>query len=173
MRRSGTLPKNLAGHDSWSHDSQQDAVFHGCPASHVAHLQLHTSQSHWRGASCGELDQCRACLGAPVLAATAESPSHVVGLGHLCLLPGDWDRNSKTPHHFAKGYKGHWSKEIFHVEAVQDTRPHDLGGVRCCWQTYQGDLLRPGTSEGHATRLLWYGSHSGHPLLWEHHAVPD
>ena len=30
-------------------------------------------------------------------------------------------RMSKTWHQFAKGYKGHWSKEIIHVEAVQDT----------------------------------------------------
>ena len=94
MHCSGTLPKDLAGHDSWSHDSQQDAVFHGCPASHVADLQLHTSQRHWRGASCGELDQCRARLGAPVLAATAESPSPVVGWA-ICASTGKskWSRS--------------------------------------------------------------------------------
>ena len=50
-------------------------------------------------------------------------PWCVVGLGSLQLAPSDQVRMSKTRRQFAKGYKGHWSKEIFHVEAVRDTNP--------------------------------------------------
>ena len=49
MCRGGTLPKDIAGHDSLPHDSQQDAAFRERPASPVTHLQLHTSQHHWHG----------------------------------------------------------------------------------------------------------------------------
>ena len=34
-RRGGTLPKDIAGHDSSPHDSQQDAAFRGCSAGPV------------------------------------------------------------------------------------------------------------------------------------------
>ena len=52
-----------------------------------------------------------------------QCPWPVVGLGHLRLSPNDHVRMSKTQHQLAKGYKGHWSKEIIHMEAVQDTSP--------------------------------------------------
>ena len=38
-------------------------------------------------------------------------------------IPRDWVRMSKSWSQLTKGYTGHWSKEIFHVEAVQDTSP--------------------------------------------------
>ena len=40
------------------------------PAGPVAHLQLKTSQRYWHGTSGGQLGQCRACLEAPILAAS-------------------------------------------------------------------------------------------------------
>ena len=111
-----TLPKDIAGHDSSSHDTQQDAAFHGHPAGLIAHLQLHTSQHHHHGHSCSELDQWGAHLGMQCL-------GRVVGLDHLHLSPGNWVRMSKTCRQFAKGCKGHWFKEIFRMEAVWDTSP--------------------------------------------------
>ena len=50
-------------------------------------------------------------------------PRRVVGQGPLQLAPRDHVRMSKTCCQFAKGYKGHWSKENFCVEAVRDTSP--------------------------------------------------
>ena len=52
-----------------------------------------------------------------------QHPGWVVGLGHLRLSPGDLVRMSKTRRQFAKDYEGHWSKEIFWMEAMQDTSP--------------------------------------------------
>ena len=39
------------------------------------------------------------------------------------LAVGDSVRMSKTRRQFAKGYTGHWSREIFRVDAVRDTFP--------------------------------------------------
>ena len=50
-------------------------------------------------------------------------PWWVVGQGPLQLAPGDHVRMNKTHRQFAKGYKGHWSKEIFRMETVRDTSP--------------------------------------------------
>ena len=52
-----------------------------------------------------------------------QRPRRVAGLGSLQLASGDQVRMSTTHRQFAKGYKGHWSKDIFRLEAVRDTSP--------------------------------------------------
>ena len=62
-------------------------------------------------------EQVWKCLYSP------QRPRRVAGLGSLQLASGDQVRMSKTRRQFAKGYKSHWSKEIFRVEALRDTSP--------------------------------------------------
>ena len=63
------------------------------------------------------------------------------------LRPGDSVRMSKTRRQFAKGYTGHWSQEIFRVDAVRDTVPvtyvvSDLAGERIRGTFYGPELQK-------------------------------
>ena len=58
-------------------------------------------------------------------------------------IPRDWVRMSKSWSQLTKGYTGHWSKEIFHVEAVQDTSPMTYNVSNAMGQTIKGTIYEP------------------------------
>ena len=70
------------------------------------------------------------------------APNKKKGLG-----PGDYVRISKTRRQFAKGYTGHWSKEIFVVSEDLDTTPvtyrvSDMGGDELKGSFYGQELQK-------------------------------
>ena len=70
-------------------------------------------------------------------------PRSVAGLWRICLSTGDRVRMSKTQGQFDKGYKDHWSKEIFHVEAVQDSGPVTYVVADAAGEPIKGPLYGP------------------------------
>ena len=55
-------------------------------------------------------------------------------------IPRDWVRMSKSWSQLTKGYTGHWSKEILHIEAVQDTSPMTYNVSNAMGQTIKGTI---------------------------------
>ena len=86
---------------------------------------LHTSQCHWHGDAHHELGRCGASMGTPVLAAMSTTR----GRPGLSATHTRWPRQEEQdPSPVRQGYKGHWSKENFHMEAVRDTSPETFYG---------------------------------------------
>ena len=58
-------------------------------------------------------------------------------------IPRDWVRMSKSWSQLTKGYTGHCSKEIVHMEAVQDTSPMTYNVSNAMGQPIKGTIYEP------------------------------
>ena len=150
------LPKDIAGHHSLPHNSQQDTAFHGRPAIPVGHLQLQTSQCHRHGPSHGELDQRRAHMGTPVLATTAATSlacGRPWSSASLARRPG---RDEQDPSPVRQRLLGQPVQGDPLPGGHARHQPPDLRVGPCCRQTYHGDLLWPRTPESHVWNILMW-----------------
>ena len=80
----------------------------------------------------------------------------VAGLRTLRLTARERVRMWKTWHQFTKGYIGHWSKEIFHVEAMQDTSPVTYVVADAAGEPIEGTFFRPELQKSYHWTTLMY-----------------
>ena len=131
----------------------------------VAHLQLHTSQRlvWWTGSM-------RSASGSTCIHCLPEEGGRPGSSAPLAHGPG---QDEQDPPSVGLRQQGPLVQGDLSCGGHAEHQPLDLRGGRCCRWTYQGNLLRPGNPEGHATGLLWHGCHPGQLPAWEHHTVPD
>ena len=89
------------------------------------------------------INQWGAPLGMPVLATSAATSRAGGRHGRLHLLPSDRVRMSKSCHQFTKGYKSHWSKEIFRTEAMWDMSPMTYVVANAAGKSIRGTFYSP------------------------------
>ena len=76
-------------------------------------------------------------------AVTKRRPRAKAPGGQGPLAVGDSVRLSKTRRQFAKGYTGHWSREVFTVDRVLDTTPLTYGVTDAAGEAIEGTFYGP------------------------------
>ena len=165
MRRGGMLPKDHAGHDTLPHDSHQDTMFRGRPAGPgctptTPHITAPRMVNRFNAE----------CVWEHLYSLPPEAGGRPGSSAPLAHGPG---QDEQDPPSVGLRQQGPLVQGDLSCGGHAEHQPLELRGGRCCRWTYQGNILRPGNPEGHATGLLWHGCHPGQLPAWEHHTVPD